>query len=171
MPNAASAAAEQPPPFILDLRNRSPPASPEHAASDPARSSSPSSLGESDGAASTNATSEAAPADPLRDQIVSGLIGSPKPIAPGKTEQDARFAYRRTIPTMTLYSERGLSIYEDITKTKVSGRGRTRCRSAFSSPFPVACPARLPLSAATPFLAPEARSFSFTQEDHQCTRC
>ncbi|BGP55830.1 hypothetical protein JCM8202v2_003437 [Rhodotorula sphaerocarpa] len=123
MPNAASAAAEQPPPFILDLRNRSPPASPEHAASDPARSSSPSSLGESDGAASTNATSEAAPADPLRDQIVSGLIGSPKPIAPGKTEQDARFAYRRTIPTMTLYSERGLSIYEDITKTKLYTRG------------------------------------------------
>lgn len=118
MPDAASTAAVQPPPFILDLRNRSPPASPSQVASDAARSSSPSSLGESEGTASTNATSEA-PSDPLREQIIAGLIGSPKPTVPGKTEKDRAYAYRRTIPTMTLYSERGLSIYEEITKTKV----------------------------------------------------
>ncbi|KWU42457.1 hypothetical protein RHOSPDRAFT_21167 [Rhodotorula sp. JG-1b] len=117
MPDAASTAAVQPPPFILDLRNRSPPASPCQVASDAARSSSPSSLGESEGTASTNATSEA-PSDPLREQIIAGLIGSPKPTVPGKTEKDRAYAYRRTIPTMTLYSERGLSIYEEITKTK-----------------------------------------------------
>lgn len=118
MPDAASTAAVQPPPFILDLRNRSPPTSPSQVASDAARSSSPSSLGESEGTASTNATSEA-PSDPLREQIIAGLIGSPKPTVPGRTEKDRAYAYRRTIPTMTLYSERGLSIYEEITKTKV----------------------------------------------------
>ncbi|GAA5881500.1 hypothetical protein JCM3774_000137 [Rhodotorula dairenensis] len=117
MPDAASTATVQPPPFILDLRNRSPPTSPSHAATDAARSSSPSSLGESEDAASTNATSEA-PSDPLREQIIAGLIGTSKPTVPGQTDKDAAFAYRRSIPTMTLYSERGLSIYEEITKTK-----------------------------------------------------
>ncbi|GAA5982534.1 hypothetical protein JCM10908_006688 [Rhodotorula pacifica] len=117
MPDAASPASVQPPPFILDLRNRSPPTSPNQLASDAARSSSPSSLGESEDTASTHATSEA-PSDPLREQIIAGLIGSSRPTVPGRTEKDAAFAYRRTIPTMTLYSERGLSIYEDITKTK-----------------------------------------------------
>lgn len=133
MPDAASTATVQPPPFILDLRNRSPPTSPNHSATDAARSSSPSSLGESEDTASTNATSEAS-SDPLREQIIAGLIGTEKATVPGQADKDTAFAYRRSIPTMTLYSERGLSIYEEITKTKVNhlgaggGGGRARPR-------------------------------------------
>lgn len=140
MPDAASTAADQPPPFILDLRNRSPPTSPSQVASDAVRSSSPSSLGESEGTASTSATSEA-PSDPLREQIIAGLVGSPKPTVPGKTEKDRAYAYRRTIPTMTLYSERGLSIYEEITKTKVCSQLPTRGgRCFFSKPSHLSAP-------------------------------
>ncbi|GAA5988472.1 hypothetical protein JCM11641_007161 [Rhodosporidiobolus odoratus] len=103
----------QPAPVILDLRNRStcsPPASP---------STSPSSLSDS---ASTSASSindeDSSPTDPLREQVIKGLVGTQQAVLPGKTDDDRQFAYKRTIPTMTLYSEKGLNIYEDITNTK-----------------------------------------------------
>ena len=113
----------QPPPLILDLRNRSPPSSPPSrpVADGPDSSSRASSQDmspshSSDASGSTGGTSVA---DPLRDQIVAGLRGRKEPVVPGKTDADRSFSYRRTIPTMTLYSQRGLEIYEDITNTQV----------------------------------------------------
>ncbi|GAA6009429.1 uncharacterized protein JCM10292_004289 [Rhodotorula paludigena] len=110
--------AVQPPPLILDLRNRSPPASPpSHPADSPSSLPSDTSSHASD--AATSVTSEAPSlGDPLRDQIIAGLKGRAQPVVPGKTDVDRQFAYRRTIPTMTLYSQRGLEIYEDITNTQ-----------------------------------------------------
>lgn len=118
--------AVQPPPLILDLRNRSPPASPpSHPADSPSSLASDASSHASD--AATSVTSEAPSlGDPLRDQIIAGLKGRAQPVVPGETDVDRQFAYRRTIPTMTLYSQRGLEIYEDITNTQVrlpDGRG------------------------------------------------
>ncbi|GAA6042900.1 hypothetical protein JCM8097_002759 [Rhodosporidiobolus ruineniae] len=117
--STASTPSSPPPPTILDLRNRSPsspPASPPHspvdAASNPA--SSPSTI-------ATSVSDDVDPkplVDPLRQQIVDGLLGSKAPIVPGKDSIDRQYSFRRTVPTMTLYSERGLEIYEQITRTK-----------------------------------------------------
>ncbi|BGP66237.1 hypothetical protein NBRC10512_005478 [Rhodotorula toruloides] len=89
----------QPPPVILDLRNK-----PLHPS--PPRSPSPSS------ASSDSST------DPLIAQVIAGLRGTSEHVVPGQTSEDRKFAYKRSIPTMTLYSQRGLEIYEDITNTK-----------------------------------------------------
>lgn len=113
----------QPPPLILDLRNRSPPASPpSKPVADADSSSSGASsqdMSPSSSSHSSDNTSATSVADPLREQIVAGLRGTKERVVPGKTDADRQFAYRRTIPTMTLYSQRGLEIYEDITNTKV----------------------------------------------------
>lgn len=93
----------QPPPVILDLRNK-----PLHPSPDsPPRSPSPSS------------TSSDSSTDPLIAQVIAGLRGTSEHVVPGQTSEDRKFAYKRSIPTMTLYSQRGLEIYEDITNTKV----------------------------------------------------
>ncbi|BGP43762.1 hypothetical protein JCM10449v2_007819 [Rhodotorula kratochvilovae] len=119
-----AATATQPPPVILDLRNRSPPASPPSAPVDGPPSSPPSSRASSSQEMSSSGSSESAVtaatsvADPLREQIIAGLKGSKDAVVPGTTDADRKFAYRRTIPTMTLYSQRGLEIYEDITNTQ-----------------------------------------------------
>lgn len=47
------------------------------------------------------------PPESLRDQIERSLIGT-EPIVPGDTEEDKQWAYRRTVPTVVLYSEKGL---------------------------------------------------------------
>ncbi|GEM11237.1 hypothetical protein Rt10032_c14g5254 [Rhodotorula toruloides] len=95
----------QPPPVILDLRNKPlddalltspaspPPSPPSHASSDSG-------------------------VDPLVAQVIAGLRGTTDPVHPGQTHEDRKFAYKRSIPTMTLYSRRGLEIYEDITNTR-----------------------------------------------------
>jgi hypothetical protein len=62
--------------------------------------------------------SDSPPIDPLRDEIISGLRGTPQDTIPGPTEGDRAFAFKRRIPTMVLYSEKGLQIYEKITQTK-----------------------------------------------------
>lgn len=103
----------QPAPTILDLRRRSSVSSPP---------SSPSSLHSDASDKDTTATStpeEDAPSDWLKTEVVKGLIGTGEVTLPGDTDEDREFAYRRTVPTMTLYSQRGLEIYEDITNTKV----------------------------------------------------
>ncbi|GAA5833679.1 hypothetical protein JCM11251_003203 [Rhodosporidiobolus azoricus] len=109
----------QPDPVILDLRNRrpssshSPPPSPSES---PSGAGSPSSTAPSSLPA---AEDDAPPVDTwLRDQIVQGLVGKEQHIVPGKEKVDETFRYKRTVPTMVLYSERGLEIYEDITNTK-----------------------------------------------------
>lgn len=47
------------------------------------------------------------PPESLRDQIERGLLGTDT-VIPGETEEDKRWAYRRSVPTVVLYSERGL---------------------------------------------------------------
>ncbi|GAA6059119.1 hypothetical protein JCM10212_003866 [Sporobolomyces blumeae] len=94
-------------PHVLSLRNGSTP----RAASPPA---SPTESTTS----SDDAHSDSFPVDPLREQIVAGLKGTESSTVPGATEGDQAFAFKRSIPTMVLYSERGLEIYEQITKTK-----------------------------------------------------
>ncbi|GAA5905979.1 hypothetical protein JCM5296_001307 [Sporobolomyces johnsonii] len=87
---------QQPPPLILDLRNRSnsPPSSPSEAGS----------------------IETVPPVDPLREQLIAGLKGT-ELVVPGRTDADRQFGYTKRVPTMFLYGEKGLSIYEDITKT------------------------------------------------------
>ncbi|GAA6017455.1 hypothetical protein JCM10207_008231 [Rhodosporidiobolus poonsookiae] len=101
----------QPPPQILDLRNRpasrSPPLSPT---SSPSRSDSPSTP-------ASSVADEDVGVDPLRQQIVDGLLKTQHTV-PGKTDEDRQFGFTKTVPTMVLYSQRGLEIYEDITNTK-----------------------------------------------------
>ncbi|GAA5920253.1 hypothetical protein JCM1841_000446 [Sporobolomyces salmonicolor] len=93
----ASRTQEQPPPLILDLRNRSnsPLSSPSEAGS----------------------IETVPPVDPLREQLISGLKGT-ELVIPGRTDADRQFGYTKRVSTMFLYGEKGLSIYEDITKTK-----------------------------------------------------
>ncbi|GAA5868052.1 hypothetical protein JCM8547_000789 [Rhodosporidiobolus lusitaniae] len=102
----------QPEPVILDLRSKpSPPSSPASLpsdASDSARSTSPSSFEQDNAAAAPDAFE-------LKAQIIKALLGTKELTVPGETNEDKQFAYKRKVPTMTLYSERGLEIYEDIT--------------------------------------------------------
>jgi hypothetical protein len=52
----------------------------------------------------------------LREDIIKGLRGSQTFIIPGSVdnEQDRKFAFRRTLPTTILYSERGLLLYDEL---------------------------------------------------------
>ncbi|GAA5839849.1 hypothetical protein JCM9279_005185 [Rhodotorula babjevae] len=118
-----STATQQPPPLILDLRNRSsppssPPSKPVPDAADSSSRASSQDMSPSHSSDASGSTGGTSVADPLRDQIVAGLRGRKEAVVPGKTDADRSFSYRRTIPTMTLYSQRGLEIYEDITNTK-----------------------------------------------------
>lgn len=47
------------------------------------------------------------PPESLRDQIERSLLGT-ELVVPGDTEEDKRWAYRRSVPTVVLYSEKGL---------------------------------------------------------------
>jgi len=46
--------------------------------------------------------------EPLRDQIERGLLGTPTPTVPGDTPEDQQWAFKRSVPTVVLYSEHGL---------------------------------------------------------------
>lgn len=48
------------------------------------------------------------PPESLRDQIERSLLGTEKSVVPGDTDEDKRWAYRRSVPTVVLYSEKGL---------------------------------------------------------------
>ncbi|GAA6013912.1 hypothetical protein JCM11491_000470 [Sporobolomyces phaffii] len=98
----------QAPPLVLSLRNGG--------------GNSPSSTSEPNLAAPASPTSseysDSPPIDPLRAEIVNGLMGTSEPTVPGPTAEDRSFAFKRRVPTMVLYSEKGLQIYERITQTK-----------------------------------------------------
>lgn len=96
---------QQAPPLVLSLRNGSSPSASQTNGAPPA---SPTS----------SEFSDSLPVDPLLEQIVSGLRGSAQETVPGPTDADRSFAFKRKIPTMVLYSEKGLQIYERITQTK-----------------------------------------------------
>ena len=105
MPTATN---QQAPPQVLSLRNGSSQAPPPvREGSDSSPPSSPSSD-----------HTDSPPVDPLREQIISNLKGTEELTIPGMTEEDRAFGFRRRIPTMVLYSEKGLQIYERITQTK-----------------------------------------------------
>ena len=44
----------------------------------------------------------------LREEIIKGLRGTEQDIIPGEEEEDKQWKYRRSIPTMVLYDEKGL---------------------------------------------------------------
>lgn len=48
------------------------------------------------------------PAEPLREQIEHGLLGTSRPTVPGKTLEDMQWSYKRSVPTVVLYDEQGL---------------------------------------------------------------
>ncbi|GAA5944797.1 uncharacterized protein JCM15063_001669 [Sporobolomyces koalae] len=92
---------QQAPPLVLSLRHGSAPSTAPAPASP-----------------TSSEFSDSPPVDPLQDDIVKGLSGTREPTVPGPTPADREFAFSRTIPTMCLYSEKGLQIYERITQTK-----------------------------------------------------
>lgn len=49
-----------------------------------------------------------AEADSLRTQIERGLAGTDTSRVPGDTEEDKKWAYKRSVPTVVLYDEAGL---------------------------------------------------------------
>ncbi|KAN0066219.1 hypothetical protein ACQY0O_000313 [Thecaphora frezii] len=53
----------------------------------------------------------------LRHDIISGLRGFDQPVIPGKEadSEDRSFAYKRTLPTVILYDEQGLILYDKLT--------------------------------------------------------
>jgi hypothetical protein len=48
------------------------------------------------------------PGPSLRDQIETGLLGTTEPTIPGSTEEDKKWAYTKSVPTLVLYDEQGL---------------------------------------------------------------
>lgn len=44
----------------------------------------------------------------LRDEIIKGLKGTQEPVVPGQEPEDAEWKYKRSLPTMVLYDEKGL---------------------------------------------------------------
>lgn len=44
----------------------------------------------------------------LTDQIEKALLGTGKVTVPGETEEDKKWAFKRSVPTVVLYTEQGL---------------------------------------------------------------
>lgn len=44
----------------------------------------------------------------LRGEIEAGLLGTKEVTVPGKQEEDKKWSFRRSVPTMVLYDEKGL---------------------------------------------------------------
>ncbi|KAL7419376.1 hypothetical protein Q5752_006214 [Cryptotrichosporon argae] len=51
----------------------------------------------------------------LRCSIEAGLRGTSAPTVPGSTAADAAWAFKRSVPTVVLYDEQGLRLYDRIT--------------------------------------------------------
>jgi len=58
-------------------------------------------------------TSQSIPS--LSSEIEAGLRGSDHVTIPGNREQDKKWAFKRSVPTMVLYDEQGLRLYDQIT--------------------------------------------------------
>lgn len=52
----------------------------------------------------------------LREQIIDGLKGSDEWIVPGDEPEDVDWKYKKRVPTMVLYDEKGLRLYDRITE-------------------------------------------------------
>ncbi|ODN79544.1 hypothetical protein L202_03501 [Cryptococcus amylolentus CBS 6039] len=48
-------------------------------------------------------------------EIETGLRGTPQPTVPGSTPEDNKWAFKRSVPTVVLYDEEGLRLYDKIT--------------------------------------------------------
>ncbi|BEJ14712.1 hypothetical protein CspHIS471_0404790 [Cutaneotrichosporon sp. HIS471] len=55
------------------------------------------------------------PAESMRVQIGRGLRGTDSPTIPGTTDEDKKWAYKRSIPPIALYDQEGLRLYDDLT--------------------------------------------------------
>jgi hypothetical protein len=44
----------------------------------------------------------------LKKEIEAGLLGTGKVTIPGDTEEDLKWSFKRSVPTMVLYDEQGL---------------------------------------------------------------
>lgn len=44
----------------------------------------------------------------LKDEIESGLLGTEHATVPGESDEDLKWAFKRSVPTMVLYDEQGL---------------------------------------------------------------
>lgn len=44
----------------------------------------------------------------LREQVIEGLKGADQEIVPGTEDEDRKWSYRKSLPTMVLYDEQGL---------------------------------------------------------------
>jgi hypothetical protein len=44
----------------------------------------------------------------LRGEIEAGLLGTEEPTVPGEQEEDKKWSFKRSVPTMVLYDEQGL---------------------------------------------------------------
>jgi hypothetical protein len=44
----------------------------------------------------------------LKDQIERALLGTGEVTVPGETEEDKKWAFKRSVPTVVLYDEQGL---------------------------------------------------------------
>lgn len=44
----------------------------------------------------------------LREEIEAGLLGTGETTVPGNREEDAQWAFKRSVPTVVLYDEQGL---------------------------------------------------------------
>lgn len=51
----------------------------------------------------------------LRSEIESALEGTDEPTIPGSGEEDKKWAFKRSVPTVVLYDEIGLRLYDKIT--------------------------------------------------------
>ncbi|WVF69677.1 hypothetical protein IAT40_004456 [Kwoniella sp. CBS 6097] len=65
--------------------------------------------------ASSRSDEPPTPAPSMRDQIEAGLLGTKEVTIPGNREEDKKWAYKRSVPTVVLYSEKGLRLYDEIT--------------------------------------------------------
>ncbi|OCF38859.1 hypothetical protein I317_07367 [Kwoniella heveanensis CBS 569] len=65
--------------------------------------------------ASSRSDEPPTPAPSMRDQIEAGLLGTKEVTVPGEREEDKKWAYKRSVPTVVLYDEQGLRLYDEIT--------------------------------------------------------
>lgn len=64
--------------------------------------------------AKSSATSSAPPRS-LKEEIEAGLIGTSDPVVPGSEPEDLKWSFKRSVPTLVLYDEQGLRLYDRIT--------------------------------------------------------
>ncbi|WVQ75901.1 hypothetical protein IAR50_005536 [Cryptococcus sp. DSM 104548] len=51
----------------------------------------------------------------IKREIEAGLRGTPEPTVPGSRPEDSKWAFKKSVPTVVLYDEEGLRLYDKIT--------------------------------------------------------